>query len=137
MFGSSEISYAFFQGLVVLIGVFAIFQYSLQAGNSDEITRSLTFGTLLIANVFLILANRSKTLTILETILKRRNSAVPWIVLGATLLLLALLNIPLLNSAFELSSISIDSYLLIIAIGYLTVSWTDLLKLISKFKAGH
>jgi Ca2+-transporting ATPase len=134
MFGSSEITYAFLQGAFVFAGVFAVFLYSLNSGNSDEITRSLTFGTLLVANVFLILSNRSRTLTLLGTILQRRNRAVPWITGGAFLLLLALLNIPFLSSAFELSSLPLTSYLAIFLIGYLTVCWTDLLKLITRIR---
>ncbi len=135
MFGRNEILYAFIQGSFVLAGVFAVFKYSLNAGNSDDITRSLTFGTLLIANVFLILANRSRTLTILGTIRKRRNAAVPWITSGALFLLLALLNIPFLSSAFELSSISFTSYLAIFGIGYLTVSWMDILKIVKRIRS--
>ncbi|MEY3378743.1 MAG: hypothetical protein RLZZ125_320 [Actinomycetota bacterium] len=135
MFGSSEIFFAFLQGLFVLAGVFAVFWYSLSQGSADEVTRSLTFGTLLIANVFLILANRSRTLTILGTIRQRKNQAVPWITSGAFALLLALLNIPFLSSAFDLSSISLASYVAIFFVGYLTVSWTDLLKIINRFKA--
>jgi Ca2+-transporting ATPase len=137
MFGSSEVTYAFLQGAFVLAGVFAVFLYSLNSGNSDEVTRSLTFGTLLIANVFLILSNRSRTLTLLGTILRRRNRAVPWITGGALALLLALLNIPFLSSAFELDSLSLNSYFAMVAIGYLTVSWTDLLKLVTRIRTSH
>jgi Ca2+-transporting ATPase len=137
MFGASEIGYAFLQGLMVLAGVFAVFRYSLNVGNEAELTRSLTFGTLLIANVFLILANRSRSLTIVEAILERKNRAVPWICGSALVLLLSLLNVPFLSSAFELSSISLGSYLAIFAIGYLSVLWTDLLKLVTRNGTGH
>ena len=137
MFGGREISYAFLQGLFVLTGVFGVFYFSLQTGNSNELTRSLTFGTLLIANIFLILANRSRTLTIIGTILQRKNLAVPWIAGGAFILLLLLLNVPFLSSAFELSSIPLSAYLLIFLVGYLTVAWTDSLKIITRIKAGQ
>ena len=137
MFGKSEILYALAQGLAVFVAVFLVFWNSLTSEASDTKTRSLTFGTLLLANVFLILANRSRKLTIIETFIKRRNSAVPWILTAALLLLVLLLNVPFLQSAFELSAISLLSYLQIFAIAYLSVSWTDAHKLLSRFKSSH
>ena len=137
MFGKSEILYALAQGLAVFVAVFLVFWNSLTSEASDTKTRSLTFGTLLLANVFLILANRSRKLTIIETLIKRRNSAVPWILTAALLLLVLLLNVPFLQSAFELSAISLLSYLQIFAIAYLSVSWTDAHKLLSRFKSSH
>ena len=137
MFGKSEIVYAVFQGVVVFLAVFYLFYTSLRSGASDEVTRSLTFGTLLIANVFLILSNRSRTLTILGSILKRRNVAVPWIATAALVLLLFLLNIPFLRDAFELSPLPWESYLLMIVVAYLSVAWVDVHKIIMKIKSGH
>lgn len=137
MFGAREVLFSLLQGLTVFIGVFSVFLYSVERGNSEELTRSLTFSTLLISNIFLILANRSRTLTILESIIRRRNIAVPWITLGATGLLLLLLNVPLFQSAFGLSPIGWDSYFLLLAIAYLSVSWMDALKLINRFWSGH
>ena len=137
MFGRSEILYALAQGATVFAAVFLVFWNSLESGASDETTRSLTFGTLLLANIFLILANRSRKLTIIETFIQRRNSAVPWILGAALTLLILLLNVPFLQSAFELSSISFISYLEILAIAYLSVFWTDALKILSRFKSSH
>ncbi len=59
----------------------------------------------------------------------------PWISIGALILLLALFNIPFLSSAFELSSISFTSYLAIFGIGYLTVSWMDILKIVKRIRS--
>ena len=129
--------YAVFQGVVVFLAVFYVFYTTLRSGASDEVTRSLTFGTLLIANVFLILSNRSRTLTILGSILKRRNVAVPWIATAALVLLLFLLNIPFLRDAFELSPLPWESYLLMIVVAYLSVAWVDVHKIIMKIKSGH
>lgn len=137
MFGRSEILYALLQGILVFIAVFLVFWNSLESNGSDEQTRSLTFGTLLLANIFLILANRSRKLTIIETFIKRRNSAVPWILSAAILLLLFLLNVPFLQSAFGLSAIPPLSYLEIFGIAYLSVSWTDAHKILSRFKSSH
>ena len=137
MFGKKEIAYAFAQGLTVFLAVFLVFWNSLLSEASDDKTRSLTFGTLLLANIFLILTNRSRKLTIIETLIKRRNSAVPWILGAATLMLILLLNVTFLQSAFELSPISFFSFLQILVIAYLSVSWTDALKILSRFKSSH
>jgi Ca2+-transporting ATPase len=137
IFGSSEIVYAALQGLTVFVGVFTVFNFSISEGYNEEEIRSLTFATLLIANLFLILANRSRTLTILESLIKRKNIAVPWIFASAIALLLLLLNVPFLSSSFELTAIDWRAYFSIALVAYLSIAWTDAHKLINRIRAGH
>ena len=137
IFGSSEIFYAALQGLTVFVGVFTVFNFSISEGYNEEEIRSLTFATLLIANLFLILANRSRTLTILESLIKRKNIAVPWIFASAIALLLLLLNVPFLSSSFELTAIDWRAYFSIALVAYLSIAWTDAHKLINRIRAGH
>ena len=99
--------------------------------------RALTFTALVIANVILILINRSRTLTLWETLVKRRNSAIPWLITGAVALLLLLLNLPFLREAFDLQSLQWNEYLLLTALSYLSVSWLDLHKIITRRRSGQ
>jgi hypothetical protein len=47
-------------------------------------------------------------------------------------LLISLLNIPILRDSFDLASLRWNEYLLLIALSYLSVSWLDLHKIITR-----
>ena len=136
IFERSDITLALVQGLGVFASVFAVFLYALSQGVSEEVTRSLTFGSLLLSNLLLILSNRSKTLTIWSSIIKRKNLAVPWIATGAITLLLLLLNVPCLGEAFNLGEIRPLDYLSMFAVAYIGISWLDIKKVIAKKRSG-
>ena len=132
IFDRREIFLALLQGLSIFALVFSIFLTNVASGASEEKVRSLTFAALVIANVILILINRSRTLTLWETLAKRRNAAIPWLVVGAMALLISLLNIPILRDSFDLASLRWNEYLLLVALSYLSVSWLDLHKIITR-----
>jgi len=75
------------QGLSVLIIVMTVFAVSLYHGQGEAEARALTYTTLVIANLGLILANRSWSRTILET-MSTPNPAL-WLVIGGALAFLA------------------------------------------------
>jgi P-type Ca2+ transporter type 2C len=137
VFDRRGISLAIMQGLSVFALVFTIFLTNIDGEESDSRVRSLTFAALVIANVLLILANRSRTLTLWETLVRRKNPAIKWLFLGATALLLLLLNVPLLSNAFDLIALSMNDYAMLILLSYLSISWFDILKIITRRKAGH
>lgn len=136
IFQKSDIALALLQGLGVFLSVFAVFLYSRHQGLSEEVTRSLAFGSLLVANVFLILANRSRTLTIWHAITTRRNRAIPWITIGALALLAILLNLPILREAFNLGVVRPIDYLVMAVAAYLGIIWFEILKLFRERKSG-
>ena len=137
IFDRREMLLALLQGLSIFALVFAIFIGNIASNTSEEKIRSLTFAALVIANVVLILINRSRTLTLWEALVKRRNVAIPWLIIGAMTLLLMLLNIPLLRDAFDLASLEWREYLLLLALSYLSVSWLDLHKIITGRRSGQ
>ena len=53
------------------------------------------------------------------------------------LLLLLLLNVPFIRDAFELTSLSVKDYSQLILFVYLSVSWLDLLKIITRYRTSH
>ncbi len=128
---------ALLQGLSIFALVFWIFISNINAETSEAKVRSLTFAALVIANVILILANRSRTLTLWETLIRRKNHAVPFLVAGAAFLLLILLNVPLLRDSFELASLDWNEYLILAALSYLSISWLDLHKIITRRRSGQ
>jgi P-type Ca2+ transporter type 2C len=135
IFDRSGITTAVLQGISILAMVLGIFILGINDDIAEEKIRSLTFASLVIANVILILTNRSRTLTLWEALFKRRNQAVPWLVAGAISLLLILLNVPIIRDSFELASLSIREYLTLAVLSYLSVSWYDLRKIVARTRA--
>ena len=137
VFDRKEILLALLQGFSIFTLVFVIFLGNIASDTPEEKVRSLTFATLVIANVILILINRSRTLTLWEALIKRRNKAIPWLIFGATTLLLLLLNVPLIRESFDLETLQWKEYLSLVALSYLSVSWLDLHKIITRRRSGH
>jgi Ca2+-transporting ATPase len=137
IFDPREIFLALLQGISIFLLVFLIFLANIASDVAEEKVRALTFTSLVISNVILILINRSRTLTLWETLVKRRNSAIPWLIAGAVALLLLLLNLPFLREAFDLQSLQWNEYLLLTALSYLSVSWLDLHKIITRRRSGQ
>lgn len=127
--------YSVLQGLSVFALVAIIYFVSLGNGSSDNRVRSLTFGTLLISNVILIMINRSRDLTIYRTVFKIKNVAAPWIALLAISILLILINVKVFREAFDLELLAISDYLVLAGLSYLSLCWTDLRKLLISAKA--
>ncbi len=127
--------YSVLQGLSVFALVAIIYFVSLGNGSSDNRVRSLTFGTLLISNVILIMINRSRDLTIYRTVFKIKNVAAPWIALLAISILLILINVRVFREAFDLELLAISDYLILAGLSYLSLCWTDLRKLLVSAKA--
>ena len=136
IFQKADIALALSQGFSVFLSVFGVFLYSLHQGFSEEVTRSLTFGSLLFANVLLILSNRSRTLTVWQSITTRRNIAVPWITIGALSLLALLLNLPVLREAFNLGVVRLVDYCVMACSAYLGIAWFEIYKFVRKRKSG-
>ncbi|CAB4572597.1 unannotated protein [freshwater metagenome] len=137
VFDRKEILLALLQGFSIFTLVFVIFLGNIASDTPEEKVRALTFATLVIANVILILINRSRTLTLWEALIKRRNKAIPWLIFGATTLLLLLLNVPLIRESFDLEALQWKEYLSLVALSYLSVSWLDLHKIITRRRSGH
>lgn len=127
--------YSVLQGLSVFALVAIIYFVSLGNGSSDNRVRSLTFGTLLISNVILIMINRSRDLTIYRTVFKIKNVAAPWIALLAISILLILINVRVFREAFDLELLAISDYLILAGLSYLSLCWTDSRKLLIAAKA--
>ncbi|MDD5503166.1 MAG: cation-translocating P-type ATPase [Candidatus Thermoplasmatota archaeon] len=131
LFGKRTIGISILQGASVLAVVFAVFATGLLRGLGEAEARALAFTTLIVANIALILANRSWSRTIVST-LKVRNPALWWVVGGAAAFLAAVLCIPTLRSTFKFASLSIIDAAICIAAGILSIVWFEVLKKINK-----
>ena len=120
---------SFFQGFSVLVAVIAVFAVALYRGEDETNARALTFSTLVIANLALILANRSWTRTILST-LRAPNPALWWVVTGAIVVLVLSIYLPFVRSMFRFSVLHPPDIALCIATACASLFWFEAWKLI-------
>ena len=117
------------QGISVLLSTLAIYIWALSSNMSDDLVRSLTFATLMIGNLSLVLTNRSRTLSVFKTLKTRRNKTVKWVVLGGVAILVALFSIPILRDAFNLSTPSFTQWVVVLIAGLASSLWSEIKKI--------
>ncbi|MEZ5115872.1 MAG: cation-translocating P-type ATPase [Candidatus Nanopelagicales bacterium] len=116
------------QGLSVLAMVLAVYVVAVLADRPDEEVRSITFVTLVIGNLALILVNRSWRLPVWRTFAERRNPTLKWILAGAGILLVLLMSVPALQNAFGFGPVTPADWLLAASAGVLGVLWFEAYK---------
>lgn len=99
-FGIGRIFTSVTYGVLLLSVVMAVYFITLNEGHSDGEIRAIAFSALIIGNLFLILTTLSKTRYAINVIMEKNISLLIIIVL-ATGLLFALINIPFLQSLFS------------------------------------
>ena len=130
-FNMRELATSIIQGLIITVGTLVTYQYAIQQGNGEAVTRTMVFVTLITANIFLTLVNRSFYYSIFTT-LRYKNNLV-FLIIGVTILLTALmLFLPPLTRFFEFDHLSTSQLLISIAIGFLSVSWFEIVKWLKK-----
>ncbi len=119
------------QGLSVLAMLLTIFGVCLARGQGELDARTLAFTTLIIANLGLMMTNRSWTSTIGK--IRRTPNAALWWVTGGTVVFLGLvLTIPYLREIFRFSVIHPIDVVICVSAGILSVVWFELFKLFSR-----
>ena len=93
--------------------------------------RAMPFTTLIIANLALILANRSWTRTILET-LRSPNAALGRVLAGALVFLGPALYVPFLRDLFSFNELHLDDLLITFVAGIGSILWFEIFKVISR-----
>ncbi len=132
LFSRRVLTVAALQGLSVLAFVAGVFLWGVARDRPDVAVRSMTFATLVAANLSLILTNRSWRLSMWRTFRERRNPTVPWILLGASAMLVVLLTVPGLRSSFDLGPIQPGEWAASVAAGVVGVAWFEVYKLFSR-----
>ena len=133
LFSRQTVVVSLMQGIFVLCVVLGVFLFSVNRGDREPEVRALTFTTLIIANLALILTNRSWNRTSIAT-LRCSNMALLPLLAGAVLLLGIVLYVPFFVALFRFSAIhSIDLVLCILA-GLGSVLWFEVLKWLGYFR---
>jgi P-type Ca2+ transporter type 2C len=131
MFGRKGLALSLLQGTSMLAGVIVVLLYALYMGKGDVEVRTLTFATLVVANLTLIVANLSWSQSIIKT-LHSENKALRYVLVGALSGLLLVLYVPALRNLFRFSVLHVDDLLIVFVVGILSIAWLRLLR--SKIK---
>lgn len=128
MFGARVLTIASLQGLSALTATICVYLWAVWSHQGDDVTRSLTFATLLTGNVALILVNRSWRLTVWRTFRERRNPALKWLLVGAPTLLVLILTVPALRHAFNFGPLPLLGWVVAVGAGVAGVAWFEVYK---------
>ena len=127
LFNKQMVWMSLLQGLGVLVIVLTIFGVALHRGQGEKDARALAFTALVIANLALIVTNRSWSRPILS-ILQMPNPAMWWIVGGALLFLALVLYVPFLTALFHFSTLHPSDIALCAGGGAVSLAWFEGLK---------
>ena len=130
LFSRHTVALSFLQGAMVLVIVLAVYAVSQYLGQSEGEARAFTFTTLIVANLGLILTNRSWSRTILET-MSSPNAALWWVVGGTLVFLAAVLYIPFLRELFGFSYLHFLDVAICFMAGIASIIWFEVLKIIN------
>ena len=128
LFSGQTVLASFTQGLSVLVVCLGILILT-RPTHGPEVARALTFATLVVSFLAIILVNRSWTRTAFA-MMRAPNSALWWVVGGTALGLASILEIPALRKIFAFAPLHLADLGLSLTAGVLCVLWFDLLKLV-------
>jgi Ca2+-transporting ATPase len=126
-FGSGKILLSCSQGIGILLMTLLVYSIGIKSGYPEKLVRSLTFVTLIASNIAIIISNRSWTANFFQ-ILTTPNKTVKWVVGGALVFMILILNIPFLLDLFQFERISMIQALISIFAGLLSITWFELYK---------
>ncbi len=130
-FGAKKILLSCAQGIGILLICLLIYFVGLNLGYGEKEARTLTFVTLIVSNIAVILSNRSWTSGIF-TILATPNKTVKYVVGGAVVFLLLILNVPFLLNLFQFEKIGYIELLVCTLAGFSSIVWFEIYKRIQR-----
>jgi Ca2+-transporting ATPase len=128
LFNWKMVGISLLQGGSVLAIVLAVYVIAQRMGRGDLEARALTFTTLIVANLGLILTNLSWSQTILKT-LRKPNPALWWVVGGTLVFLGMALYVPFLRSLFKFNFLHPIDLMICLFSGIVSIIWFEGIKL--------
>ncbi len=133
LFGKKTLGLAVLQGGGILAIVLAIFAIAIYRKQGEFDARALTFTTLILANLGLILSEGSTSRLSLK-ILKSPNPALWWVLGGGLLFLGLVLYVPFLRHLFSFSLLSAIDMAICLGGALISLIWFELLKQTTKIR---
>ncbi len=133
-FNWKELIVSIIQGLIITVGTLFAYQYAINKNYDEQLTRSIVFTTLIFSNIFLTLVNRSFYYSIFYS-MKNKNNLVVLIICITLAILELMLYIKPISKFFELEPLNLVQLSISISIGFVSVIWFELFKLITRIKS--
>jgi Ca2+-transporting ATPase len=127
-FGAKKILLSCLQGVGILAICLGVYFVGLEIGYSEKAVRTMTFISLIAANIGVIVSNRSWTSNIFS-ILATPNKAVKWVVGGAIFFLILILEVPFLNNLFQFEQLGLIEIIICVLAGISSIIWFEVYKL--------
>jgi Ca2+-transporting ATPase len=137
MFNKHNLGFSLAQGFGVLAVVLTMYLWTLTSGKSDDLVRTMSFGTMMIGNIALVLVNRSQHLSIYQTFRQRKNKTIKWVLGCGIGMLVLLINVPIAREAFNLSYLNAAQWFLVILAGFGSVLWFEVYKVINQSRENY
>ncbi len=118
------------QGLSVLVFVLVVFGFDLARGQGAAEARALTFTSLIVANLGLILTNLSWSRSVLATCASR-TLLCGWYLAGRSGFFGLVLYVPALRALFSFTFLHFDDLLICLGVGVASVLWFEIFKLMT------
>jgi len=128
LFNLRMLAASFALGLTMLAAVFAAYWWTLRGGASDSTARTVAFAAIVLSNLALLFATRSRTRTVLAT-LREPNAALWAITFGALVALGAAIYVPAAAAIFRFAPLGAAELAVAAGAGLAGVAWVELLKL--------
>jgi Ca2+-transporting ATPase len=130
--GGRVLRFAVLQGVASLVAVAGVYLWAIADDHGDDRVRSITFATLVLGNLALILVNRSWHLPVWRTFRQRRNHTLKWILTGALGLLVAVVTVPGLRDAFGFGPMAPLDWGVSVGAAAAGVAWFEAYKALGK-----
>lgn len=117
------------QGIVMFLACFIPFHFLVDSGMNVDAARSFSLVALVVANVVLVLVNRSNTQYLVHIFKEQKNRARLLINSLALVMVCAIVYIPFLQPLFRTQSLSLRMLILAFVTGAVSTGWWEVVKL--------
>lgn len=132
LFTKDFVSISIFQGLLLFAGSSGIYLWSISQEHSDNKTRAVTFATILLGNLFLMVSNRSQSASLVELFASRSNRQVYLILAIGIALLVAIFYNPTIRDAMRFEALNTKQWLTVIFASSLSIIWFEIYKALKR-----
>ena len=134
LFSFASVFVSVLQGLSVLLIVLSVYIIARVLRHDENAARGLTFVSLVVANISLILTNRSWSRTI-PAMMKEPNAALWWVIGGGAAFLALVITVPFLRGLFRFAPLHMMDVVICLGAGAVSVGWFEALKVLRARKA--
>ncbi|MBI4474092.1 MAG: cation-translocating P-type ATPase, partial [Acidobacteria bacterium] len=128
MFDRRMIGLVIAEGMGLFVVTLAAFLISLYRGQGAQDARAISYTTLILGNLGLIWASRSRTRSLRQTL--RAPNTPLWAITAGTLVMLAgILYIPSIRDVFQFSQLHLNDLAVCTMLLFVSLAWFELLKL--------